>query len=235
MSTGSRASCALAFVAIVLGTGCGTAHYDTSQSIARARAAEGTSSAAETLKRHRDEFGDYDNDDIVGTPTEADNDDEKGPTDVDGDVDSHTKGTYDKDDDRIRGFGHPAATRDRRAITALLRRYYEAASRGQGAEGCALMASVYARAIPEELGEGRAAPPYYRGTTCSRVLTKVFSLNHRQLGVFAATLHVLQVRVAHNEAIALLTFATGSRRRYMRLVAERDTWKIGSVYDAELP
>src|SRR5690348_12977700 len=71
--------------------------------------------ASRAVEARRRVFGDYDDDDILGSGSDADHDDEPAPKDRDNDTDSRTSSFYDRDDGPIRGFGQLASPVDRRA------------------------------------------------------------------------------------------------------------------------
>jgi hypothetical protein len=176
--------------------------------------------------------GDYDNDDYERRSNDADNDDLPKPRDVDNDADHGKGGHFDADDRAVLGFGRAASPADRRAIAALVERYYRVAAARDGARGCAMIVASLSKSLPEVLG-GPAGLSYLSGKTCAQVLTKVFRQNHRQMAVFATGLRVSAVRMRGREAIVVMTFRRLPARQ-LRVVREDGAWKIGALLDAEL-
>src|SRR6185312_6680543 len=74
--------------------------------------------------------------------------------DTDGDIDSLGKSPYDSDNDAIPAFGQPAGPADRRAIIALVRRYYAAAAAGNGIKACAMLYTLTEESMVEEHHRG---------------------------------------------------------------------------------
>jgi hypothetical protein len=86
-------------------------------------------------------------------------------------------------------YGHPAGTTDRRAIIALVKRYYAAAAAGDGKGACAMLVPSLLKSIPVEYGQLGAS--YLRGAkTCAAVLLRLFESRHRELSVPVAVIGV---------------------------------------------
>jgi hypothetical protein len=133
------------------------------------------------------------------------------------------------------GFGHEASPPDKRAVTALVKRYYAAALAGRGARACSLLYSPFAEATPEDYGQV-PGPLYMRGAhTCAAVMTRLFAHFHRQLAVQVPRLGgVTHVRLQGGRGTALLGFA-GMPERAISVAREGHTWKIFELLDGELP
>jgi hypothetical protein len=226
---------AIAFAGGLGGTGCGGASTN-------ARPAHGATGTAKTGggpnrtitdATHLKYFADYDPDDYSGGNGDADNDDIKGPKDRDNDADNKTGSYYDRDDNSFRAFGHAARPADRKAITALVRRYIAVAAAGDGASACTLLYSALAKAVPETYGQP-PGPAYLRGKTCAEVTTKLYARDHEQLHAYLRTLEVTGVRLDHNTGLVVLRF-TGLPGRRIEVERERKGWKIGALLDRELP
>jgi hypothetical protein len=178
--------------------------------------------------------GDYDNDDYTVAHTgDGDSDDNHRPKDRDNDTDNKSGSYYDADDNVVRRYGHAADAVDEQAITALVKRYFAAAVAHDGAAGCSMILSTIARSIPEDIGRP-PGEPYLRGDTCAAVLSKVFTLNSKQLGAYAAALEITGVRVDRDQGMAVLGFKTLPGRE-IPLAREAGTWKIAGLLDRELP
>lgn len=128
-------------------------------------------------------------------------------------------------------YGHAASAADRRAVTALVERYFAAAAAGDGATACPLIYSLFAEEIPELYGEP-PGPPALRGSTCAVVMSKLFKQRHRQMVADHATLEVTDVRVKGRRAHALLRFETGARDLLVH--REGRVWKVDEMLDSPL-
>jgi hypothetical protein len=132
------------------------------------------------------------------------------PYDNDADFDNDrygdgNKGYYDGDDKPIRAYGQAAGTSDKRALAALVERYYAAAAAGDGAAACSVIDPSFAKAIPEDYGQA-PGPGYLRGAkTCPAVMTLLFKYFHSQLG---GAVEVTGVRVKGDQAFVLLGSTT---------------------------
>jgi hypothetical protein len=178
--------------------------------------------------------GDYDNDDYtVAHSGDGDSDDNHRPKDRDNDIDNKSGSYYDADDNVVRRYGHAADAIDEHAITALVKRYFATAVAHDGAAGCSMILSTVARSIPEDIGRP-PGPPYLRGNTCAAVVSKVFNVNHKQLGAYAAALRITGVRVDHDHGVAVLGFRMLPGRE-IRVERQGGAWKIEGLLDRELP
>jgi hypothetical protein len=156
-------------------------------------------------------------------------------TKTDRDKDNDIRSPYDDtNNNSLLKFGSAANTSDRRAITALLKRYYAAATTQDGAKACSMIYSTLAEAVPEDYGVSPPGPPYMRGTTCPRVITLLFKHFHDQVVADNAALKVTQVRLNDRQGLALLSFGTMPERQ-IHLTREGHIWKIASLLDSELP
>jgi hypothetical protein len=131
-------------------------------------------------------------------------------------------------------FGHEASPSDRRAIEALVRRYYAAALAGDGKAACSLLYSTFAEAVPEDYGSYSFGEIYTRGKTCPEVLTKLFGYRHAPLSTEVPRLRVVAVRLQHAYGMVVLGFR-GLPDRQIPVQRERRTWKIEALLDGELP
>ena len=129
-------------------------------------------------------------------------------------------------------FGHAASPADRRAVTAVVKRYYTAAAAGDGKTACALSYSLFVEEIPELYGTP-SGPPGLRGTTCPVILSKLFRQRHQQLSAEHATLVVDTVRVEKLRAFAVMSFKTVKEHDIL-LHREHRAWKIYELLDTEL-
>jgi hypothetical protein len=129
-------------------------------------------------------------------------------------------------------WGHAASAADRRAVTALVRRYYTLADMGDGAAACSLIYSIFAEEVPEVYGEG-SGEPGLRGKTCAVVVSKLFRLRRGQLSVDVASLDVRRVRVKELRGLAILSFRNMPERD-IPVHREHRVWKIEALIDSGL-
>jgi hypothetical protein len=143
---------------------------------------------------------------------------------------NHENGRYHDSDDRsVLTYGRAASIADRLSISALVTRYYVAASRSDGQGGCSMLPSNLVRAIPGDYGE--LGPSYLRGgRTCVVVLTTLFKHFHGEL---IAPIKVTSVRVAGDHAYALLASAT-LPASYVTLQREGAVWRINELLGNQL-
>jgi hypothetical protein len=216
----------LALLAIVLltldVTGCG----GTSRGAGSTSRVSSNPSATPALRSLK---GDEDDDETAGNYTSNrsnDNDDDYGNVRR-----VENEGYYDSDDSSILTYGHAASVADRRAITALVERYYAAAAAEDGAKACSMITSTFATAIPEDYGQA-PGPAYLRGAgTCQAVMSRLLKHVHRQL---PAAIKVTEVRVGGNQARALLGSRT-TPASFILVERERGTWKIDGLLGGPLP
>jgi hypothetical protein len=97
----------------------------------------------------------------------------------------------DSDDALFIPRGAPPGAADRRAIIALIKRYYALARSGQGREACHLLAPSLRNADMVQFG--RYGPRYLRGAfRCPAVLGRIFAHRHREM---TAGVTVTSVRI----------------------------------------
>lgn len=175
--------------------------------------------------------GDEDDDDGPGeyTPTPGRND-----PDADGDddtKDNERRGYYDRDDGALRGFGQAASEGDKRALVALVDRYYTAASAGDGSAACSIIAPALAASIPQSYG-GITAPPYTRGAkTCAEVMSLLF--RHFR-GELTARTVITAIRVDGNQGRVLLG-SPAQPAGYIPAIREHGGWSMVSLLPIPLP
>jgi hypothetical protein len=210
----------------LLGLAAGACGRGGAGSPARSARAVSTPTAALTSSSNRLR-GDEDDDDLLGESKQTEEVDSDSDTDNDvADRNAH-RGFYDTDDRRVRGFGRPAKPAERRAIAALVKRYYAAALAGDGATGCALTTAGRAESLYED-----DAQTYSPGaTTCPPILAGAFRAFHSQL---TAPVRVLAVRVQGRRALATLGSPV-MRASFIQAKYERGAWKIDNVLARRLP
>lgn len=156
--------------------------------------------------------------------------------DQDGDIDRLTQSRYDRDNDAIPGFGQPADAADRRAIVALIKRYYKVAAAGDGAQACSLQYALSAELVVEEHHRGKG-PPSLQGDTCAQIMSKLLARHHRELAEdISGGYRVLAVQVHFNQGYALVRFAAPRafhELRELRMLVHREHggWKMDKPLD----
>jgi hypothetical protein len=200
---------------LLAGAGCGGSHASSIASVSHATrttaAGQTTSSSAETSP----------------APLDA-------TVDADRDNDIHAAAD-DTNNNRVLSFGHDAVPSERRAITALVKRYYAAALAEDGARGCALLYSTLAEAAPEDDSREPGTPAYMHGqTTCAGVLHALFHHYHAQLAAELPKLQITSVRLEEHKGFAFLRFGKLPERK-ISVQRERHTWKMSQIFDEELP
>lgn len=141
--------------------------------------------------------------------------------DRDGDIDRLTPSRYDTDNDAIPGFGQPADAADRRAIVALIGRYYAVAAAGDGARACSMLDTPIVESVMEEHSRGKG-PASLQGDTCSQIMSKLFEQRHRELAEDIAGYRVLVVQLRDNRGYALVRFPARHELRELQVIVRRE-------------
>jgi hypothetical protein len=152
----------------------------------------------------------------------------------DSDSDGPTPESYnfpDKDDKATFAYGHSASGPETRALRGIVKRYYAAASSGDGAAACSLLLPSLARSVPEDYSKV-SGPSYLRGgKTCQAVMSMLFRHFRKQL---AEAITVVGVRVEGSTAQAVFS----SRRMpasNILLMRQGSSWKVASILGQPLP
>jgi hypothetical protein len=225
---------ASAAVLVLGGVGCGSSSKSSSSG---ADATVATTAAARTTEKpftpppnpHHYK-GDEDDDDtragVVRGSAPPDND-----ADFDNDAKDRSHESYrDSDDAIVVAYSVSAQGAEKRAVTAVVNRFFGAVAKGAGKAGCAVMYSILEEAVPEDYGRD-AGPAYARGNTCPAVMSKVF---RHERGQAHAHFTVTDVRVEGNRAIALLGSHT-QPASFINLHRENGVWKIARPLAAAVP
>jgi hypothetical protein len=146
--------------------------------------------------------------------------------------DTYDNGSYrDSDDHSTLILGHAASAADRRAITAVVKRYYAAAAAGDGAEACSMLTPSLARAAPEDYGK-RAGPVYLRGSrNCPAIMSRLFKHFHAEL---TGAIEVTGVRVDSESTLALVGSSTIPAGE-VAVKREGGAWRLTSLLAHALP
>jgi hypothetical protein len=151
------------------------------------------------------------------------------PGGTDGDSDSPTRASYDlpdHDDKPTYAFGNRPDAATTGAIATLVKRYYAAASAGDGSAACAMMTPSFARAVPEDYGSSYAG---YK--TCPAIMSLLFKQARQQL---AEPITVLKVRVNGSTGQAIFS----SRKMpasSIFLARQGGSWKVVQLIGSPLP
>jgi hypothetical protein len=139
---------------------------------------------------------------------------------------------YDGDDREIRDYGHAASATDRRAVTALVDRYYGAAAAGDGVTACSLIDASLASALVESNGQLPRASQS-AGQACAAYMSKTFEHLLGRSAADLAAVEVVGVRVKGSEGLALLRLRT-SQVRDIPVSRRGGAWKIEAFFDSGL-
>ncbi len=164
----------------------------------------------------------------TGSATTANIVEKKSSTTVD---EAGSKGLYDGDDSAVLDFGGPASATDEQAIIHLLQGYYADAAAEDGKAACSELDSLTAESIVENYGHTRAL----QGSTCTAVISKLFTQQHRQLAIDNSSLKILAVKVEGHRALAIMKVASDRAARYIPARREGRAWKIVELLDSPLP
>jgi hypothetical protein len=136
-------------------------------------------------------------------------------------------------------FGQDASASDRRAVTALIKRYYAIALAGDGTKACSMLYSPIAESVVNDYASppGQpAGPPYMHGArTCPDAMRLLFEHFHRQLAVETPRLKVTRVRLEEHHGVAILNFGPSLPEREIAIGREGRIWKMQALLDGELP
>ena len=153
-------------------------------------------------------------------------------SDGDEDLDEQENGPSKDDKGGMVASGHGASPADKNAISAVVRRYLQAGTAGDGAEGCSLLAASLSGALAEQESQ---LPSRSAGVTCAAALSRLFNEEHaRLLAEGFATMVVTGVHVDGPMALATLGFRTAHESEIV-LRREHGVWKIDALSDSTLP
>jgi hypothetical protein len=166
------------------------------------------------------------------------------PNDIDGngdsdssadkDNDNPTPESYrfpDKDDKATFAYGHSPSAAGGRAIASIVKRYYAAASAGDGAAACSLLLPSLARSVPEDYGKSAGLSYLLGAKTCKMVLSMLFQHFHSQL---AEAIQVVEVRVMGSSAQVVLSSKTMPASNIF-LLRQSNSWKVEEILGQPLP
>lgn len=124
----------------------------------------------------------------------------------------------------------PAVTR---AVSAVVKRYYSVALKGDGAASCSMFLPTMAQAVP--LDYGKLGPSYLRhaASNCPAVMSLLFKHEHSRLAWEVPQMHIVRVSMQGQRADAFLRFGR-LHERVIPLWREGSSWRFASVLDGEL-
>jgi hypothetical protein len=131
------------------------------------------------------------------------------------------------DDSGVLDFGNAADPSERRAIAAIVTRYYADAAAENGAQACALLVPLQAESVTEQDGQS----PALRGHTCPVVMSKLFKLHHAVIAGKAAAMKIIAVRILGNLGLVVIEFPEiyEARQIGVRRIAGR--WMVFDLLD----
>jgi hypothetical protein len=154
------------------------------------------------------------------------------PYTSDADNDGPTRESYrypDGDDRPVLAYGRAPSASERRAIAAVVMRYFNSGSLGDGVTVCSLVYPSLSASIAEDYGRG--GPSYLRASSCAGVMDKLFEHYRSWL---AAPVRVMAVRVGAGTAEAVVASRTMPASELpLRRAAGR--WTIGQLFSQLMP
>lgn len=151
-------------------------------------------------------------------------------SDGDGDKDDNNRYFMAEHTDTLlpSAYGKEAAQADKRAVVALIKRYYTAAAAGDGATACPLLYSTLAAGLAK--GQGQSVQSS-SGGACPAVVSLLFKQQHELLAADdIATMVMVDVRVKGNVGIATVGFRTMPVGQ-IHVKRDRGVWKVNALLD----
>lgn len=145
---------------------------------------------------------------------------------------SRKLGPLDSDDNSVREFGRAATGAEAGKMTALLKRYYDAAASSSGVRACSMLYSVAAKEIVEEASPNSEDT---RANTCSAAMSKRFAATHRQFVAEQASLKAVRFRTDGLNGRVMLRFSGFAQARLMDLRFVDGRWKVARPVDGPMP
>jgi hypothetical protein len=155
----------------------------------------------------------------------------------DGDKDSddyaHSGKLPDDDDDRnlLAPYPNRPSQAELKAIAATVRGYYTDAAADDGARACGLLDM----SLATSLDEGTSQPRQDLNGGCTAAVDHLFREQHQQLITQEpATIVVTSVHVKGDLGLALLGFRKAPEGAIL-IEREGGVWKLGALFDSEIP
>jgi len=146
-----------------------------------------------------------------------------------GKIDRDNDGDNNDDDAHILAYGSVPNATEARQLKALVTGFYAAQAAANGTKACSMLDPLTAETVAEYYGRN----PDLEGSTCAKVLTKLYKREHRTLTHKSATLKIYTLRVKGNKGLALISFDAPE----VRQILERrigGVWKMAALSDTIL-
>lgn len=229
---------------VALTSGCGDASKTTGSSASSSSSSSSTTTTSSSIASHSETSTDLTTSAIPPGQSLRGDGDTDNPSDIDGngdvdpgkdnDDDYPTAASYkfpDTDDKATFTYGHAPSVAEARALTSVVKRYYAAASAGDGAIACSLLLPAFARSVAETYG-GVGGPAYLRGgKSCQAVMSMLFKHDREQL---SEAITVVKVRVQGSTAQVVLS-SRKMRASVVVLTRQAGSWRIGELIGQPLP
>jgi hypothetical protein len=135
------------------------------------------------------------------------------------------------DDDKVFvDYGNRASPADRRAITALVKRYYVAAASADGGKACPMVYGLIAERLTEEYAQAHGMS----SGSCATALSALFKQRHGQLASDPSLLKVTRIRIGGDKGYVFV-FLGSVPEPYLTVHREEGAWKIESLFETGLP
>jgi hypothetical protein len=130
-------------------------------------------------------------------------------------------------------YGRPGSADELRAATPVIKTYFAAAARNDGAAGCALQFVTFRNAIAEDIEQG-PEPVSQRPKHCGPVLSKYFR-RHRSIPTPNRTaIETTGIRIKGKQAIVFLR-APGVPAAELVMHREHGLWRVQDLLGKVLP
>lgn len=150
-----------------------------------------------------------------------------------GDEDNDDSRPIDNDTLSLHSYGEGARSPTRPAVELVVKRYYGAAARGDGALACSLLNRPLAKGAAVEYGQ--FGPVYLRGAkTCAQLLAMLFKHDRSLLAAEAAHLEITGVRVEGENGFVLMRFSPRLPERQIAVARENGVWGLRVLLDGPM-
>lgn len=148
--------------------------------------------------------------------------------DGDGDND-RPDSRWDPDNDKVLHAGSAADPAERHILIALVKHYYALAAADDGQEACSLLYWPVMEAVVEAHDEGNG-PPSLRGNTCAQIVTKLFTLHHRELVLQNKEIEITEIQERGRLGFVRLRFAS-TPERLVSVHRDHGVWQVNVLLD----
>jgi hypothetical protein len=143
------------------------------------------------------------------------------------------------DDRTVRAYGQRASAGERRAVSVIVKRYFQTAAQGDGARACKLLSTRLARrhdlssVVPSDYSSPKTMA--LRGKPCAQFMDGLFAIDRQQIAAAdPASVVVTSARVKGRIGLAVLGFRIAPERQ-IRLRLEHRAWKMDALLDLPIP